>query len=387
MHFEPSVLLAGAAALVMAGLVTNVAVPLVASVALAVRAVDYPGGRKEHSGGVPRLGGLAILAGLVLGGGTVAAVLWPSHGQAVARSELAGMVLATAIVFLTGLVEDVLGIGALKRFVAELMAAAVMVALGWHFSVLGLPGGITLQLGFWGKLVSVVWIVGVTNAINLLDGLDGLASGVVAIIAGTLAVLSLRQENVFSVVLLAAMAGACLGFLRHNWAPARVFMGDAGSLSLGFLLGVITVHSSQKSAAAVAILVPILALGVPVIDTLLVMLTRFVEGAGEGLNRRLLRVFRADRKHLHYLLQAMARRRAQVVLGIYLLVALSCAAALLVAFTRSTAAGLGLVAVEVAAVALIRGVGFARQARLVSERRREEARRALFEPGGGSGGS
>ena len=129
----------------------------------------------------------------------------------------------------------------------------------------------------WGAVVSLLWIVGVTNAINLIDGLDGLAGGVVAIIADSLLAYALLQGNLRTVILMAATAGACIGFLRHNWAPARIFMGDSGSLTLGFLLAAISVHSSLKAPAAVAILVPILALGVPVIDTLLVMGVRFLD--------------------------------------------------------------------------------------------------------------
>src|SRR5262249_45772064 len=134
-----------------------------------------------------------------------------------------------------------------------------------------------VPLGLLGGLGTMLWIVGVTNAINLLDGLDGLAGGVAAIIATSLLVFGLIQANTLMVILTAAIVGACLGFLRHNWAPARIYMGDSGSLMLGFLLAVMSLHASIKGAATVAILVPLLALGLPVIDTLLVMAVRFVE--------------------------------------------------------------------------------------------------------------
>src|SRR6266446_2747975 len=134
-----------------------------------------------------------------------------------------------------------------------------------------------ISLGFFGGLVTTVWIVGVTNAINLLDGLDGLAGGVAAIIASSLLVLACIQSNILMVMVTAAVVGACLGFLRHNWSPARIYMGDSGSLTLGFLLAVMSLHASLKDAAAVAILAPFLALGLPIIDTVLVMAVRFVE--------------------------------------------------------------------------------------------------------------
>ena len=154
------------------------------------------------------------------------------------------------------------------------------------------PGRDGLGLGILAGVATVVWIVGATNAINLIDGLDGLAGGVVAIISPSLVVCALLQGHRFTVVLLAGMAGACLGFLRHNWEPARIFLGDAGSLTVGFLLAIAAVQASIKASTAVAILVPILALGLPVMDTLLVMIARFLGLPGAPLRARLLRLGR-----------------------------------------------------------------------------------------------
>ncbi len=387
MSTEPlGVWLAAGAAAGIAALVTSLAVPLAAGVARVVRAVDYPGGRRDHGAAIPRLGGLAILAGLVLGAGSVALVIWPQWGARVARSELGAMVAASALVALVGLTEDLIGVSPLKRFAVETVAASLMVAVGWSFSVVALPGGYVLELGAWGKVISVVWIVGVTNAINLMDGLDGLAAGVIAIIATSLAVFTVGRGNVMTVVLLGAMAGSCLGFLRHNWAPARIFMGDAGSLTLGFLLGLVTVHDSLKAPAAVAILVPLLALGVPVFDTLLVMAVRFFRGGGGGLARRVARVFRADRTHLHHLLAALAPHRRLIVVWIYLMVLVGCAGAVWVAVSGSATVGYTLLAIEAAAVAVVRWAGLSRQARQLAALRREEARELLASvPGEGNG--
>jgi UDP-GlcNAc:undecaprenyl-phosphate GlcNAc-1-phosphate transferase len=229
-----------------------------------------------------------------------------------------------------------------------------------------------------GTVITILWIVGVTNAINLLDGLDGLATGVIAIIAGSLAVIAAVRGNFFSAVLLAGIVGACLGFLRHNWSPATIFLGDAGSLTLGFVLATLTVHGSLKSSAAVAILVPILALGVPVIDTLLVMLLRFIDRSQSGVLGRFSGMFSPDRRHLHHLLQFLGPRRATVVRWIYVLVLISCGGALAVALTKSGSLGLVLVAVELVVIALVRRLGLARRADTLGAALRQEAREEFF---------
>src|SRR2546428_12033484 len=186
-----------------------------------------------------------------------------------------------------------------------------------------------------GGLITVVGIVGVTNAVNLLDGLDGLAGGVAAIIATSLLVFACIQANILMVIVTSAVAGACLGFLRHNWAPARIYMGDSGSLTLGFLLAVMSLHASIKGAATVAILVPILALGLPIIDTILVMAVRFVESPQASHLRRFARMFKADRNHLHHRMARVAPQFKRIVLVIFFVAACFCATSLFVAETRT----------------------------------------------------
>ena len=371
-------LLALAAALI-AGVVTGAMVPFAAKLAFAVRAVDYPGGRKFHGSAVPRLGGVAVAAGLVFGAGTVALMRWTEWGIPVSDRELVALLIGSAMVFTVGLVDDIVGVSVAKKFLVEFAAAGLIVWAGWRFTSLGLPG-LDLPLGALGGVLTVLWIVGVANAINLFDGLDGLASGVVAIIAGSLLVYSLVQDNHFTVILMAALAGACLGFLPHNWMPANIFMGDAGSLLLGFLLAATTVHSSLKSSAAVAILIPVLALGVPVMDTLVVMTVRFLERPKGHAVERLLRMFRADRNHVHHLMQRHGASRPVVVRTLYLFVLVSCAMALAVALTKSSGLGITLVIVEVAAILLVRTLGFARFTRTLADEQREELREKWLTP-------
>jgi len=373
-------LLALAAALI-ARVVTGAMVPFAAKLAFAVRAVDYPGGRKFHGSAIPRLGGVAVAVGLGFGAGTVALVRWTEWGVPVSSRELVALLIGSVMVFTVGLVDDIVGVSVAKKFLVEFAAAALIVWAGWRFTSLGLPG-VDLPLGALGGVLTVLWIVGVANAINLFDGLDGLAGGVVAIIAGSILVYSLVLDNHFTVILMGALAGACLGFLPHNWMPAKIFMGDAGSLLLGFILAAITVHSSLKSSAAVAILIPVLALGVPVMDTLVVMAVRFLERPKGHAVERLLRMFRADRNHVHHLMQRHGASRPTVVRMLYIFVLVSCTMALTVALTKSSGLGVTLVIVEAVAILLVRTLGFARSTRALADDQREELREKWFAPSG-----
>lgn len=374
------VAVAAAFAALIAGVVTGAMVPFATKIAFAVRAVDYPGGRKFHGGAVPRLGGVAIGIGLAFGAGAVALMRWSAWGGRVSKVELVALLVATAMVFTVGLVDDIVGVSVAKKFLVEFAAAVLIVYAGWWFSVLGVPGGGEVALGVMGGVVTVLWIVGVANAINLFDGLDGLAGGVVAIVAGSMLAYSLIQGSVFTSVLMGAILGACLGFLPHNRMPAKIFMGDAGALTLGFLLGAMSVHGSLKSSAAVAILIPILALGIPVMDTLVVMTVRFLERPKGHAVERLLRIFRADRNHVHHLMQQHGAGRPTVVRMLYLFVLISCAMALTVALTKSSGLGIALVIVEAAAILLVRTLGFPRFTRALADNQREELREKWFAP-------
>jgi UDP-GlcNAc:undecaprenyl-phosphate GlcNAc-1-phosphate transferase len=374
------VAVAAALAALIAGVVTGAMVPFATKIAFAVRAVDYPGGRKFHGGAVPRLGGVAIGIGLAFGAGAVALMRWSAWGGRVSRIELAALLIATAMVFTVGLVDDIVGVSVAKKFLVEFAAAVLIVYAGWWFSVLGVPGGGEIGLGVMGGVVTVLWIVGVANAINLFDGLDGLAGGVVAIVAGSMLAYSLIQGSVLTSVLMGAVLGACLGFLPHNRMPAKIFMGDAGALTLGFLLGAMSVHGSLKSSAAVAILIPVLALGIPVMDSLVVMTVRFLERPKGHAVERLLRIFRADRNHVHHLMQRHGASRPTVVRMLYLFVLVSCAMALTVGLTKSSGLGVTLVIVEAAAILLVRTLGFARFTRALADDQREELREKWFAP-------
>jgi UDP-GlcNAc:undecaprenyl-phosphate GlcNAc-1-phosphate transferase len=187
------------------------------------------------------------------------------------------------------------------------------------------------------------------------------------------------QGNAGTVILMAAVAGSCVGFLRHNWEPARVFMGDSGSLTLGFLLATTSVHSSLKAPAAVAILVPILALGVPVMDTLLVMGVRFLDRPKGPVTGRFLRMFHADRQHLHHLLSHFGGARSRIVAVIYAVVLSFCALALFVAVTGETTLGVALVVLEFTVILSMRRLGLAMEARRLARLQREEVKSEVLQ--------
>jgi len=358
-------------AALVAALLTNLMVAPITRLAFALRALDYPDSRKLQTSAKPRLGGVAILVGLALGAGTAGVSRW-GQWDTLQRSEMLALALGTGLVFLVGVIDDLVGVSVAKKLLCQVLAAGLLVQIGWSFEVLRLPVLGEIHLGWFGPVVSLLWIVGVTNAINLIDGLDGLASGIVAIIAGSLLAYSIVQGNAGTVLLMAATAGSCLGFLRHNWAPAKIFMGDSGSLTLGFLLATATVHSSLKTPAAVAILVPLLALGLPVIDTLLVMTVRFLDRPHSPPAERFLRMFHADRQHLHHLLAHFGAERTRTVKVLYLVALSFCGMALLVAFTGETTLGVALVVLEFSVVFAMRRMGMTMAARRLAETQRQE---------------
>jgi len=356
----------GLLASIVAAVITLLLVPRVATLAGRLGAVDEPGGRKDHTRPIPRLGGIAIVAGTVLG--CLAAALY-SPSEALGRLSTGQFMVflgSLSVIFFLGVLDDLRAVSAPTKFAVQFIAALSLVASGWSFHELRLPLFGNVELGVLAPIVSVLWIVGITNAINLFDGIDGLASGISAIIASSFLVLALMQGHSTTVLVSAALVGACVGFLRHNWAPAKIFMGDSGSLTLGFALAALSLHSALKASTAVAVLVPLLALGLPAIDTLLVMAVRFFESSGHPVLSRVGSMFQADRRHLHHLMLHLAPQRSRIVLWLYGIAALFCAMAVTVAVSRNWTLGMTLLGAQAIAVLLIRHAGFRARAREVS---------------------
>jgi len=289
-------------------------------------AVDRPGGRRVHRGAIPRVGGIGIFLGFIAGTGS--AILLSGTTTTLSEPDewmWYGAAFGACLIFAAGLLDDLFGFRPVVKFGFQLAAASAAVASGVTIDALSSPFGGGFQLGILGPVAAIAWILLITNAVNLIDGLDGLAGGVALIITTTIASVALALDRFSVVVLALALAGALLGFLRYNFAPARIFMGDGGSQFIGFTLALISIRGSQKGAAAVAITVPLLALGLPLLDVATTIARRAWSHRSEGpvsIAGLVRRVAQADRKHLHHNLLDLGFRPRRAVLTLYLITAL-----------------------------------------------------------------
>jgi UDP-GlcNAc:undecaprenyl-phosphate/decaprenyl-phosphate GlcNAc-1-phosphate transferase len=265
--------------------------------------------RKMHSARVPRLGGIAIVAGFYAP--LLALILYPtglgSLFYADASRAFAFLFGGLAIAAL-GIFDDIFGAGAVEKFFVQIAVALYMWWAGFRIEDVHLVGGTILPLGLFGALVTVLWIVGVMNALNLIDGLDGLAAGIALACAGTNFLIASLGDQPLMALWMAALGGSLIAFLRFNFNPAKIFMGDGGSLFIGYVLAVSAIRTNQKSSAAVSLLVPIVALALPIADTLLAMLRRGLRGRP---------MFRGDKEHIHHRLLALGLTHREVVLLLY----------------------------------------------------------------------
>jgi UDP-GlcNAc:undecaprenyl-phosphate GlcNAc-1-phosphate transferase len=281
--------------------------PLVAALARSLGWLDQPdGARKLHQVPVPRCGGVAVFLAFV-GAWCVAAAL-PGAGTAFELESALPLLLAATIVMLAGLVDDVRGLSPFAKLLAQAAAGLLLFAAGYRVETIGLPWGGTVELGLLALPVTLAWVVGMSNAFNLIDGLDGLAAGVALVATVTLVAVAASNGRSTTLVLTAALAGALLGFLRYNFNPAKVFLGDSGSLTVGFLLAAFAIGGNLKSRTMIAVAVPLVALALPIFDATLAMLRRLIRG-GE--------VFRADRDHIHHRIVRLGLTPRRAVMLLY----------------------------------------------------------------------
>ncbi len=246
----------------LAAVLSAVLTPRVRDAAIRFGIVDKPDGRlKNHRQPIPYLGGLAICLSFLL---TVALTFSFSE-------EVLGLLLAGSIVVILGLIDDLGQLGPWTKLSGQLIAILVLIKSGIYIKLTFLPEPLAI-------LLSVVWLLAITNAFNLIDIMDGLSAGTAMVAAIVLAVVSDLHDGALSATLLLALAGSCLGFLRYNFEPARIFMGDTGSMFLGLLLGSIAMSNSYTERNPVAALAPVLILGVPIFDMLFVMVIRRMRG-------------------------------------------------------------------------------------------------------------
>lgn len=291
------------AAIVISWLLTGV----LRRVAIARGWFDLPTeARRVHVRPTPRIGGVAIAVATLVA--ALSSVAWHASLDAAEADKLLGVLGGGALLVGVGLVDDLHGLSPSKKLAAQVLAAGLAQWHGLQISSIGVPFGSTIELGWLGIPVTTLWIVGVTNALNLIDGLDGLAAGTGSFAAIAIFVIAVVDGNVLVAIVCAALIGALLGFLRHNFQPASIFMGDSGSLFLGYTLATIAIWGATKSSAAVSLAIPLLCLGLPIADSALAIVRRFVRGGS---------IFSADREHIHHRLLARGMTHRGAVLVLY----------------------------------------------------------------------
>jgi UDP-GlcNAc:undecaprenyl-phosphate/decaprenyl-phosphate GlcNAc-1-phosphate transferase len=290
---------------------TLVLTPIARRIALNVGAVDIPSKRKVHTKVITRFGGLAIfisfLCSVLLGLGFA-----DQFGIKISPKDvhsLIGIIVGGGLIVIIGLIDDMRGLSASVKLLGQITASVIAVYFGAKILLVSTPFSHLIMLGAWAPFVTIMWMVAITNAMNLIDGLDGLASGITAIAAATLSVVALKMGQSDSALILIALTGASLGFLRYNFYPASIFLGDSGSLFLGFMLAAASIVGVLKSTLVIALIVPVIVLGIPIYDTASAIIRR-------AIARR--SIFEADKKHIHHRLLNVGFNQRQVVLIIYM---------------------------------------------------------------------
>lgn len=311
-----NVLLTVALALGVALVVAFVTTPLARAFARRVGAVDIPkDGRRMHNHPIPRLGGLAIFLGFI-----ISVVMFADIER-----QVQGMLLGSIIIVTIGMIDDIVPLPAWLKFLFQVAAAGVAVAFGIRIERISNPAFWSdvsyINFGVWSIPITMIWIVGITNPVNPIDGLDGLAVGVSAISSMSVLVISLVLGQLNIAIILAALLGACLGFMPYNLNPARIFMGDTGALFLGYVLATVSVMGLLKFYAIISFAVPLLALGLPIFDTIFAIIRRLLKGQNP---------MSPDRGHFHHRLVDMGLSQKQAVAILYSISAVLGLAAVLI---------------------------------------------------------
>ena len=287
-----------------------IATPLVRRLAARAGAFDHPGPRRIHREPIPTLGGLALV-GVVLSVAWAARLL-PGPAQALEMRPLVGLTLAAVPLLVLGVLDDLRGSSPWAKLAVQALSALVLCAFGYGIHAITNPFGPPIESGALNLPLTVAWVVVVINGINLIDGLDGLAAGVVLIGSATLWWVGRTHSNFYVMFISSCMIGASLGFLRYNFPPARIFMGDTGSQFLGLVLAAISLLENRKGTTTVTLLFPLVALALPIADGLLAFLRRLVRGRP---------IFRADSAHIHHRLLRLGLSQRSAVLILWFLCA------------------------------------------------------------------
>lgn len=290
------------------GFVTSLLVPVICRIGFRWGVLDMPGAHKRHRFPTPNLGGISIFIGFW------AAVFFSYQRYPALSGELGQflyyVVAGGIIIFLIGLIDDLSGLSAPVKLMSQIITGLILYAGGLQITTLYVPMIGPVALGGFSLPITLLWLVGVTNSINLIDGLDGLAAGVSAIAALALLFIGIYLNLMTVTVFTLAIIGVCLVFLYFNHYPAKVFMGDSGSLFLGYLFAVISIIFPIKSYTTAAVFIPLVALGVPIIETVVSFVRRTATGR---------KFYKADNRHLFHYLTFLGLSKSQVVWLFYLL--------------------------------------------------------------------
>ena len=302
-------------ALIAAAVVSFLATPLVKQLACKVGAIDVPrDNRRMHKVPIPRLGGLAIFIAFIF-----SVLLFADIDR-----QMQGILLGAVIIVVLGVLDDIMTLHALPKFFVQIAAAGIAVYYGCRIEFISNPNlfssTLYVSLKWLSVPVTIIWIVAITNAVNFIDGLDGLAVGVSAISTASLLVIALMVSESNIAIILAALLGACLGFIPYNFNPAKIFMGDTGSTFLGYILACLSIQGLFKMYAIISFAVPFLILGVPIFDICFAFLRRIAKGQNPMV---------ADRGHVHHRLIDMGFSQKQAVAISYMLAAILGLAAVL----------------------------------------------------------
>jgi UDP-GlcNAc:undecaprenyl-phosphate GlcNAc-1-phosphate transferase len=311
-------------------------------------AVDIPSARKVHTRAIPRIGGLAIAVSFFL---AIAACTFLmsdiSNLLSWSRPRIFG-ILGGVVIFAVGFFDDFHRLGPRIKFLAQIIAATLAYYGGLRIETF-VAGGMGFQFGILSYVVTVFWFLLLINAMNLIDGLDGLAAGVAFFTSAVMVILGIMQTNYLAALEFAALGGALLGFLRYNFNPASIFMGDGGSYFIGYTIAALSILGSFKSGVGATLLIPLLALGVPIFDTLLAPVRRWIRGR---------QMFHPDKGHIHHQLVAMGLSSKRVVLIIYGVSFMLCVASILLVNLRNEMAGLLLIILGVGVFIIVRKLGY-----------------------------
>lgn len=338
------------AAFVVAMIVAGLLTPVVTAVAHRFGLLDVPNeGRKMHTRAVPRLGGIAVVTaffapiiGLAIYTNRISGLL---YGDASLVSAMFGGALAIAAL---GMYDDLRGASPRLKLTVQILVAVVMWVAGFRIELMGNPVGETLVLGSLSLPLTVLWIVGVVNALNLIDGLDGLAAGIALFASIVLFGVAFVDHKILLCLLTATLGGALLGFLFFNFNPAKIFLGDSGSMFLGFTLSIVSIWTQRKGATAVALVIPVIALGVPLLDTTLSFVRRVAKGQSP---------FQADREHMHHRLIALGLSHRHAVMTLYVVSGVFALGALALLDNDTTRRAIALSTVITVVILLVRRIG------------------------------